>query len=613
MQEPSAGATGIVNPWSPIHNHICAEASRRLKALNVEVSEDDLRRELAAPPEGMGDVALPLFRWAKKAGVPPDELGNKLAKDFPPGDGISSVVPAGGFLNFHVSAAWLAKTTLTSILGRADSYGRNPPRGKTVCVEHTSTNPTGPLHVGRARNSVVGDTYTRVLRAAGYAVTAHFYVDDVGRQAATLIWLWSKPISTWPQEVRDKSGIVANATKPPEMKPDEWLGKPYPAAAEVVAHDEVVAREISSMTASFEAGKITPKEYRLVPTEILEGITQSLARIGVSFDEFVWESDYITSGAVKRAIDRLKLSDRSRTEEDGALAIDATGYGLPAKESTVFVSRSDGSTLYIARDVAYHEDKLAHFDRVIDILGEDHKLHFRALLALLEATGEKAKPEVFHYSFVNLPEGRMSTRAGRAVGLDDLLNEAHDRARKEILSRRQDVSAEEVEKIAEKVGSGAVRFHLLVVQPDKAITFRWEEALSFEGKSAPFVQYSHARAASLLRKAEESNRDILERIRKVDPSVLIPPSEPDPKELALVKALSRLPSLVDKVAEGGQVHLLALYSHDLAERFNEFYQAIRVMGGEPSWLPFRLALVAATRQVLHNALEIIGVEPLERM
>jgi arginyl-tRNA synthetase len=612
MPESPAGSPYVADPWAPLHGHIVSEASRRLKALNIEVSEGDLRREIAIPPEGMGDVALPLFRWAKKARVSPTELGEKLAAGFPLGDGLSKVVPAGGFLNFYANVSWLARTTLASILGNGDGYGRNPPKGKSVCVEHTSANPTGPLHVGRARNSIVGDTYARVLRAAGYSVTVHFYVDDVGRQAATLIWLWSKPISSWPKEVREKSGIKEDATRSPGTKPDEWRGLPYSAAAAVVKSDETIAKEVSNMTVDFEAGRISPEVYRRVPTEILEGINQSLQRMGVTFDKFVWESDFILDGSVKRVVERLGRAEKAKIE-GGALAIDATGYGLPAKESLIYISRSDGSTLYIPRDVAYHEQKLANFDRVIDVLGEDHKLHFRALLAVLETAGEKRKPEVFHYSFVNLPEGRMSTRAGRAVALDDLLDEAHDRARKEILARRQDVSAEDVEKIAEKVGSGAVRFHLLVVQPDKTITFKWEEALSFEGKSAPFVQYSHARAASLLKKAEENNKEVLERLRKVDMAAFGPPSEPDPKEMALVKSLSLLPSLVDKVAEGGQVHLLALYSHDLAERFNEFYQAIRVMGGEEAWLPFRLALVASTRQVLHNILEIIGVDPLERM
>ena len=201
------------------------------------------------------------------------------------------------------------------------------------------------------------------------------------------------------------------------------------------------------------------------------------------------------------------------------------------------------------------------------------------------------------------------------VLLDDVLDRACALAREEVRKRRENLSPEEIQDIAEKVGCAAVRFHLLRVQAEKPITFRWEEALSFEGKSAPFLQYAHARACSLLEKARTEAPELLagrERVARGEP-VPFPPGGPEPSEKALLRALSRLPSLVDQVAVSSSVHLLALYGHEVAERFNEFYQSLRVLNADPPQRPFRLLLVEASRQVLRNTLDLIGVEAVEAM
>ncbi len=602
------------DPWAELRTRVASEIASRLGALGATVRPEDLEREIAAPPEGMGDLAVPLFRYAKPLRRSPQDLASLLADGFPLGRELTSAASAGGFLNLTASVPWLAEATFARVFSAGDKYGHGTAARGKVCVEHTSANPTGQLHVGRSRNSLIGDTYARVLSAAGYSVEVQFYVDDIGRQAATLVWIWSKPGAQWPASVREKSGVDPDRPRPEGMKPDEWRGKPYPSASEVVKQDPEAAREVSELTARFERGEIPPEEYRKVPKEILDGVLASLARVGVHFDAFVWESDLILDGSVRAAVDRLSRTPHAVREEGGALAFDASSYGLPKDLARVMITRSDGSDLYIARDVAYHARKLAGFDRVIDVIGEDHKMHFRSLVALLSEMGFEHRPEVMHYAFVNLPEGKMSTRAGRAVLLDDILDEARERARKEVSLRREDFAPEEVERVAESVGAGAVRFHILAIQPDKPIVFRWEEALSFTGKSGPFVQYSFARAASLLRKAAESGQgDLLAGILRGETRYLPIPDPPDPREVELLKSLSHLPALVTAVAESGSVHLLALYAHEVSERLNTFYQSIRILGGETGSIAFRLALVAAARQVLKNVLTLIGVEPLDRM
>lgn len=604
----------LTDPWTPIRSHIVDEAANKLRELSINDPASDLLRDLGQPPGDLGDIALPVFRFAKQARLSPQDLSAKLSAGFPLGDALTSVAPTGGFLNFSVSFDWLAKATLGIVATRGECYGRHPGNRGTICVEHTSANPTGQLHVGRSRNSIIGDTYSRVLKAAGFSVKVHFYVDDIGRQAAILNWIWSKPIEEWPKGIQELSRISPGDEMPHSIKPDEWRGRPYPPTSTYVKENKDVLQDVFRYLEDFEHGKIPPDQYRKIPREILDGVLKSLSRIGVTFDEFVWESDFILDGSVKRVVDTLAKVPHALRDPDGALGVDLTSYGLPEELSRLFIARADGSSLYVARDLAYHEKKLASFDRVIDVLGEDHKNHFKALSALLAECDIARRPEALFYSFVGLPEGKMSTRAGTTVTLDSLLDEARQRAHTEVVARRPDGSTQEADSIAEKVGCGAVRFHILAIQPDKPIVFKWEEALSFEGKSGPFVQYAYARASSLVRKAAEAGeRRLLKGLGDGSLSELTLPGTPDVKEVALLKALSRFPSLVEKVSKNGSVHLLALYAHEVSERFNEFYQSVRVLGGEDAWIPFRLSLVCATRQVLHNILELIGVEPLERM
>jgi arginyl-tRNA synthetase len=330
----------------------------------------------------------------------------------------------------------------------------------------------------------------------------------------------------------------------------------------------------------------------------------SLERIGVTFDEFVWESDLVRDGSVERVVERLRRAPHAVREENGAWALDATGYGLPKESARIIVTRADGTSLYPTRDVAYHLRKFAGFPRVVDVLGTDHLLHARTLNAMLAEIGETRRPEFVIYQYITAPDGgKMSTRQGTAVYLDDLLDEAVRRAREEVLRRREDLTPEEVERIAERVGTAAVRYHILRVAPEKSVRFRWEEALSFEGRAAPFLQYAYARASSVLRRAG----------REAPPYPYRPEALGGATERALLRSVSRLPGRIAYVARSAHVHTLAGYAHELAEEFNRFYQEVPVLRAEGDTRDSRLALVAAARQTLRNALDLLGVAPLDRM
>jgi arginyl-tRNA synthetase len=388
----------------------------------------------------------------------------------------------------------------------------------------------------------------------------------------------------------------------PGEKPDMALGRPYPfVSAYLKTHPDAQA-EVAALVRGIESGD-APALHRELAERILGGMLASLERLGISFDEFVWESTFVRDHSVEQVLTRLRTAPHAVEEENGAWAVETSSYGLPKESTRVVFQRGDGTSLYATRDVAYHLAKFARFARVIDVLGQDHRLHALTLNALLAEIGESRRPEFVIYQDMTVPEGgRMSTRKGTAVWLDDLLAEAVRRARAEVLARRDDLPSGEVDRIAEAVATGAVRYHVLRVAPEKPVVFRWEDALSFEGRSGPFVQYSYVRATSVLRKGERSDPPY-----PFDPALIT-----DPAEHALVRVLANLPRTVAYAAQSAHVHALAGYGHELADEFNRFYHAVPVLhsGAERDT---RVALVAAVREGLGSVLDLLGVPRLDAM
>ncbi|MCI4337033.1 MAG: arginine--tRNA ligase [Thermoplasmata archaeon] len=591
-QEPS------YDPWQPLLDPLRQELSRRLGPPGAATDLSAVDRLLDTNGGPNWELAFPLHRAAARLRTPAPELAKQWAADFPALEGLDSAFAAGPYLNFRADRAWLTERTLSLVRARGAQYGHRTPGPTRVCVEHTSANPNGPFHIGRVRNALLGDTLARVLRAAGFPVTTHYYVDDVGRQAAMLGWIWSKPVTSWPAEIR---ASLDGADRDRE-KPDRYLGRPYPPVNEYLKGHPEADAEVQAIAHELERGHVDPA-YREIVQQVLDGMLLSLQEIGVSFDDFVWESDLIANGAVAAVVERLRHAPHAVQETNGAWAIDATGSGLPQESTRIIVTRGDGTTLYATRDVAYHRRKLAAFDRVIDVLGTNHELHSRVLRILLAEVGEPRLPEFVLYQYITAADGAgMSTRKGTAVYLDDLLEEAVHRARNAIRERHSDLSDAEKDAIATSVASGAIRYHILRVAADKTVAFRWEEALSFEGKSGPFLQYAYARAGSILRKSE-----VAPGSASVEPARLS-----TPEEWTLIRQMARLPGLLEYVARTAHVHGLATYAHELAEQFNRFYQQVPVLAEGPE-RESRIALVEAVHQALGNSLDLLGIARLDRM
>lgn len=572
-----------MNPVNPIG--ICkAEIEDSLRTAIFHLGLVAEHISLESPPGELGDLAFSCFSLAKIANKSPVDIAKEISEKIVLGNHIQRFEQKGPYINFFFNSEKLTGLTLKTVFDLKDDYGASPKNERKTILEHTSANPTDKLHIGRARNPIIGDTLARILRKAGWDVETQYYVDDMGKQAVTLAY-----------------GVEIWDTKPEN---DDSLG-PYQYASKMVSEstDQEVIRD--DWLAKLEGGdsEITEKVRKACERVMNEDITSSLSLINVAVDKYVYESQFVADGSVDKVIDVLSKSQYCDLEE-GAKYIDLEPF--TKSEGKFFFLRSNGTSLYATRDIAYHLWKYENCDDVINILGEDHKLESQQVRVGLELMGLDKYPEVIFYSFVSLPEGRMSTRRGRVVFLDDLISEAMDLAYNEVDRRRDDLSEEDKKDIAKKVAIGAIRYNIVRVQPEKKIIFRWEDAMNFEGNSAPFIQYSHARAESILRKANGKEK---EYSQNYDISLLDHDSE-----LLLIKKMAHLPEVLSECAERRTPHQIASYSFELASEFNQFYRDCPVLACEDEvQRNSRLSLVSAAKIVMKNALYCLGIEAPSEM
>ena len=555
----------------------------------LDLPTDDLGVE--RPPDDV-DATLASSVGFRLAGVlerPPPEAARRVADavDTAGYDYLATVSTQGPYVNFGVSERYFADTLRSA---QGERWGELPPTGEDVVVEHTSANPTGPVHVGRARNPVIGDAVARLLDYAGHDVDRQYYVNDVGRQVAVFTWAYDHfDEADLPEPARDKS--------------DYDLVRYYRAGNELLEEGdpetvEAAEAEVASIIKELEAGdEDTYERVSEVVDTVLAGMRETLDRLPAAFDEFVKESRFVRSGATEDVVERLKRLDEAVYDEE-AWQLDLTDHGI---EKTLVFLRSDGTSLYPTRDLAYHEWKLAEYDRAVTVLGEDHRLQADQLSTTLDLLGADTDGlEQVFYSWVNLPEGGMSTREGTGVDLDDLLDEAVARARDEVETRTEGreraIDDAEVGDIARQIGVGAVRYDVVSKQPTKGITFEWDRALDFEAQSAPYVQYVHARCLGI----EERAGDVPD-----DPAA---DRLTHPTERALLHEIARLPAVVERAADDLSPHVVATYTRDLAEAFNRFYRECPVLDAPDDLRGHRLALVRAARRATANALDVLGVE-----
>ena len=516
------------------------------------------------------------FALAKQKKQAPVKIAQDLVADLKKRPDLSGITieAKGPYLNFIFGNAYVSEVLRAAV---RPGYGNLPKKSTRVVLEHTSANPNGPLHVGHIRNSIIGDTLARAFRKAGYPLEVQYYVNDMGRQIAIVVWGFDN----------------LDSAQQPGEKEDAHIARVYIAANREIEKDEGITQQVNTLMQLVENGDpATVKKFRKEVSRCLDGFRVTLKDLNVVHDRFVWESDFIRNGNTERIINKLKRIPQAH--EDETLYLDLSEFGF---ENKYVIRRSDGTSVYAARDLAFHAWKGANFDRVIDVLGADHKLIGAQLQCTMKILGEKV-PEIVHFEFVSLPEGSMSTRAGKFVSADDLITEIRKRAFDEVTTRRPELDGEKRKAIAASVGLAAIRYDIVKVSPEKSTVFDWKEALDFERQSGPYIQYAHARACSILEKA----------------GTFVECYELETEqEIALAKQIAKFPQVIERVVAELRPHILATYSRELADTFNTFYHFEPVLKSEGKIRDRRLTLVKAVQNTLKESLETLGIDAIRSM
>jgi len=543
-----------------------------------------------------------------------------------------------------------SKAILDAVMTENENYGlTKTDKPGLVAVEHTSANPSGPLTMGHARNTILGDALARILSARGHSVKRRFYVNDAGRQVSILAYGYR----------------LINQPNPDE-KPDTWLGRLY-ACTNCALQIETTKRRLTSQDLPTDqrvelqrnldewtgiAGELEltnrelltrivdaikndvdpenavqeigrkyetndPSAVRLVRKVAdiaLDGIRTTMAELGVEFDVWDWESQLLWAGQVDSVLQRLlKLPFTTTTGASATLDVNeiVETYSLRSffnlsdtyEVPQLTLVRSDGTTLYPIRDIAYSLFKFKESKEVVNVIASEQKLPQLQIRIALYAMGEReAAKNLIHYAYglVELPGEKMSKRRARYIALDDVISQAKRRVEEEMTGRSGELGKEESKRIANSIALGAIKFAMLNVNSMKNLTFTWERVLSLEQNSAPFINYAYTRAGSILRKITTINAG--------DPAALAHPLE----HLLLYK-IAQMPDIFSEAADQMKPEDLANYANSIAEKFHEYYERVDVIHADEHVKNARGMLVKAIQIVLGNSMRLLGITLTERM
>jgi arginyl-tRNA synthetase len=662
---PTLGKKSSADPFGQFR----AECESLLRSGYANLQKSDKRRfpdldissSLEDPPNPeFGHLASSLsFELSRVQKTSPMTIANEIVHELGKTktrhlvDSIQAAEP--GYVNFKAKLDALAQLTLDAVLREGLSYGllktENPHH---VIVEHTSANPARPIHIGTAKNSIFGDTLARILIGRGYDVKTHFYIDDTGRQVAQMAYGYKllgepKP-SRKPDEFFGRIySITSTLVEVDENKKrlallkrtnasdidivgvtkelDDWVGvaaelqSKYPAEfdllSEKMGKDPDPQMSINELIRKYEkADPETRTLIRQVSQMVLAGFEETLRRAYIHFDQWDWESDMLWTGRVAEVLDRLKetglahnkggawVLDVGKAVDDHALR-EKLGLSKSFDMASLTLTRSDGTTLYPTRDIAYSLYKFELADRVINVIGVEQSLaQLQVKVAMWLLGYRKQDMNFLHFpiGLLTLEGQRMSARRGRYVTFDQLLDEALLRAEEEVNKRSSELPSDLRHRIAESLSISAVRYAMLSVEAVRSTNFTWERALNFEANSAPFINYAYTRGLGILKKLGSVER----------PSSFNRLTEQ--AEQNLILALARFPETFAKSAEELNPTLLCLFANDLAQRFHEFYEKSDISHLRDDELKRqRSSLVEATGTVLKCVTGLLGLKLAERM
>ena len=553
-------------------------------------------------------VTFPYARLSKKGPEQTgQELGQYLQQQSPLVTGFNVVK---GFLNLVIADSAFLQTFAG--IAAADDWGKNPANGKKVVVEYSSPNTNKPLHLGHLRNNFLGYAVAQIMKASGYEVTMVNLVNDRGIHICKSMLAYEK----WGQgETPQSSGL----------KGDHLVGKYYVAfdkhyraqieelVAQGMEKEEAKAKaplllEAQEMLQKWDANDpAVVSLWKTMNSWVYEGFDKTYNKIGVHFDKFYRESNTYLLGKdiVEEGLEKKIFFKK----EDGSVWIDLSDEGLDEK----LVLRGDGTSVYITQDMGTADLKYKDFgmDKSLVVVGNEQDYHFKVLFTILEKLGRPYAKGNYHlsYGMVDLPSGKMKSREGTVVDADDLVREMEETAEQYTreLGKVEGMEAEEANKLFSMLGLGALKYYLLRVDPKKRMLFDPQESIDFQGNTGPFIQYTHARISSLMRRADETNLNY-KQANIQDLETL------HPTEREVIYQLSLYPEKVRVAGEDYAPSIIAQYAYDLAKEFNRFYTEVSVFNAENEQLrDFRIALSAAVARTIRHATTLLGIEVPERM
>jgi len=580
-----------------------SEAFRQqvLKQLSgtVIIPEKDLDSILEKPPEGLGaDLALPCFLLASKLKKDPGlislEIVTAINKSKKPGINksaanlVGNVRAVGPYVNFYANWDKMASLVLNDIQKKKNSYGKlKKAKPEKVMTEYCHANTHKAFHIGHVRNICLGESISRIIEHAGSKVVRTNYQGDIGPHVAKCLWGF----------------INLHKKRPPKgIEKGLWLGDVYADATFKVKGNDELGIEVQDInTKLYAKDKDLSKIWKQTRKWSLDYYNKIYKDFGARFNRCYFESEVEKPG--KRIV--LDMHGKGIAKKSqGAIVMD---YELDGLGVFVLLTQ-DGNPLYGAKDLglAKLQDKEYKPDRILHIVGTEQNMYFRQLFKTIGLIDRQIAKKEFHicYELVNLPSGKMSSRTGSVITYDELKTKMTELAKKVTAEKNPKLKGTQLEKTADIVALGALKYGMLMVSPEKTITFDWNRALSFEGNSAPYIQYSHARASSIISKA---------RIKTIDKPVKEAILTED-AELNLIKHLAAFPDAVSNAARDLRPHYIAHYAYDLAVKFNEFYEKLPVINAPTKETRrTRLALVRSTKIVLRNGLHLLGIKAPEEM
>ena len=556
----------------------------------TEVAETSLQVSVTRK-EFEGDYTLVTFPLLKITHQAPDATGNAI------GEWLVANVPeiaaynsVKGFLNLSFSPVYWSENL--QAIAADDNFGQLASTGKRIMVEFSSPNTNKPLHLGHIRNNLLGDSVSRILKACGNEVIKATLVNDRGVHICKSMYAWEK---LFDGKTPESTGI----------KGDHLVGDCYVAYAKLEKEHPEVLEDVHKMLVQWEQGDPHVRElWAMMNGWVFKGFDQTYKALGISFDKVDYEHDTYLLGKelVQKGLDMGVFVK----DPDGSVWCDLTADGLDRK----LVLRGDGTSVYITQDLGTAERRFANFnlDSHVYVVGNEQDYHFQVLKLILGKLGFEWAQRIYHlsYGMVELPEGKMKSREGTVVDADDLIQSMYEEANKtsEESGKLADISSEEKERLYHMIGLGALKYFIIKVDPKKTMLFNPKESIDFNGNTGPFIQYTHARICSILRKAEEAGI----KAGVTDAAVL------SPKEIRLVKIIAAYPQKVAEAAAAYSPALIANFAYDLAKEFNQYYHETPVLKEpDPVLLSMRLALIGTLASTLRKAMGILGIELPERM